>query len=377
MQTVKILHCADIHIGAAESFLGSAAEQRRIEALLTFEKIIDLCIEKNVQVLAIAGDLFDSNLTENSLAEPVFEKIATAPNLKVIFAAGNHDPLNRQSPFKRFKLPENLFVLGIEEEVINFPELNLRVYGRSFETSYLEGKKAPTLIPPDDDVINLCVLHGELGNDLTSGYNTITKDFISASKMDYIALGHIHQRSQINKLGNTFYAYPGCPDGKGFDELGDKGVYIGEIGKGFCNLEFVSTAKRIHAYKKIDLSNITAETDLCDLILNSIKQEYGENFGDNLYKIELTGKVDPEIAINPAEIAARLADKVYYLKVKNCTHPKIDFETLSKENSLLGIFARKMCEKIKSADDETRKNYELALELGYKAFFSEVKYDDN
>ena len=40
MKSVKILHCADIHIGAAESFLKNNAESRRIETLLTFEKII-------------------------------------------------------------------------------------------------------------------------------------------------------------------------------------------------------------------------------------------------------------------------------------------------------------------------------------------------
>ena len=40
MESVKILHCADLHIGAAASFLNERAENRRFEALLTFERIM-------------------------------------------------------------------------------------------------------------------------------------------------------------------------------------------------------------------------------------------------------------------------------------------------------------------------------------------------
>ena len=66
METVKILHCADLHIGAAESFLGALAKSRRAETLITFEKIISLAKEEEVKLLLIAGDLFDSNNIEES-----------------------------------------------------------------------------------------------------------------------------------------------------------------------------------------------------------------------------------------------------------------------------------------------------------------------
>ena len=45
MDTVKILHCADLHIGAQESFLGEKSLSRRLETLLTFERIIELARE--------------------------------------------------------------------------------------------------------------------------------------------------------------------------------------------------------------------------------------------------------------------------------------------------------------------------------------------
>ena len=42
MNSIKVLHCADLHIGAEVSFLGENAEKRRFETLLTFEKIISI-----------------------------------------------------------------------------------------------------------------------------------------------------------------------------------------------------------------------------------------------------------------------------------------------------------------------------------------------
>ena len=75
MNNVKILHTADIHIGARDAFLGTAAESRRFETLLTFEKIVDLAKEKSADLLVIAGDLFENNTIEEVFVEGVFNKI--------------------------------------------------------------------------------------------------------------------------------------------------------------------------------------------------------------------------------------------------------------------------------------------------------------
>ena len=130
MKNVKILHCADIHIGAAESFLGAAAGKRRYETLLTFERIIDTAAAEGVRIIAAAGDIFDSNAVEEELANAVFEKIAAVPEIKVVFSAGNHDPLSAQSPFKNRRLPKNLYVLGTKDDCVVFDDLKTRVYGR-------------------------------------------------------------------------------------------------------------------------------------------------------------------------------------------------------------------------------------------------------
>lgn len=376
MRTVKILHCADIHIGAAESFLGVLRENRRYETLITFERIIDIAKEENVELIAIAGDLFDSNNIEQRFIDAVMNKIREAAPIKVVFAAGNHDPLNAQSPFLKEELPQNLYVLGTKDEEITFEELKLKVYGRSFESAFLKGEEAFSL-PTNNDYINLLVQHGELKSDLNSEYNAITPKFVKNSGMDYIALGHVHKRSDIGKIDNTYFAYCGCPEGQGFDELQEKGVYIGQIGKGKCDLQFVSVSKRQHILEKIDISEISGAVEISAEIINALKEKYGEDYSQNLYKIELIGSVSEDNEINTEEILSRISNELYFVKIKNKTEIKIDLEALKNEASLRGIFVKKMLERTENAPEDEKELYRKALKLGLRAFNAEVKFDED
>lgn len=377
MNTVKIMHCADIHIGAALSYLGDTAAQRRYETLLTFERIIDTAVAEGVQIIAAAGDIFDSNGTEDSFVNAVFDKIASVPEIKVVLALGNHDPLSSDSPFNNPKLPQNLFVLGTKDDCITFEDLKTRVYGRSFEDVYLKGEERFSVTPPEDGCINLMALHGELRSDLNSNYNSVTAGFIKSSGMDYIALGHIHKRTEPQKIGDTYYAYCGCPEGQGFDETDEKGVYIGQIGRGLCDLRFVPMSKRRHICEKIDVTGINSSAEISTAAVTLLREKYGEQYGENLYKIELTGSISEDFNLNLTEILSRVSEKVYYAKIKDRTELSVDTEKLAGEISLKGLFVKNMLERINNANEEEREALENALKLGIRAFGTEVAYNED
>ena len=375
MSSVKILHCADVHIGAAESSLGTLADSRRAETLITFENIVKLAKDSSVDILLIAGDLFNSNNIEESFVKRVFECLSSIPDIKIVYAAGNHDPLNADSPFTKHTLPTNLYVLKTSDDCIEFSELNTRVYGKSFKETYMAGSERFSL-STDNSFINLMCIHGDLRSDLGSDYNSITSDFIKSSGMDYIALGHVHKRTDIGKIGDSFITYCGCPEGQGFDELGEKGVYLGEVSKGDCKLDFVPVCKRMHLAENVDITDLTTSNEIADKVLQFIKDKYPDSFADNLYKIILTGGIDDGTKLSLAEITTRVADSVYFVKLRDNTEFKIDYESLSKENTLKGIFVKKMLAKIESADESEKAKLLYALNIGIKAFGGGVNYDE-
>ena len=376
MSSVKILHCADLHIGAAESFLGQDAPKRQFETLMTFERIVDLAAAHSVQVLLIAGDLFDSNRVGEELVDPVFKKIASVPQIRVVFAAGNHDPLGADSPFRNRELPDNLIVMDTKDSCVELQGLPVRVYGKSFESVYLKGEPEFSIKPPEDDVINLMVLHGELTTDIQSRYNAVTPQFVAGSHMDYIALGHVHKRTEIAKLSSTFFAYSGCPEGQGFDELDEKGVYIGTVTKEGSEMTFVPTAKRLHIVKTIDVTGLQNTAEITDRILESLRQEETD-FSENLYKIILTGNLSEQVSCNLTEVQSRVLETVYFAKVIDRTEPEADYEKIAQEISLKGLFVKKILEQAENADEEEKARFKQALKIGLAAFRSEVEYRED
>ena len=371
MNSVKVLHCADVHIGAVGGILGENAAKRRFETLLTFEKIISKAKEQSVDFLLISGDLFDSNSVDTELIDRTFAALNNTGDIKVIYCGGNHDPLNASSPFLTRDLPENLYVLGVDDKAV-------RIYGCSFEDSAKTGKNRFSITPPDDDIINIMVIHGELKSDLNSQYNAITPEFVKNSKMDYIALGHVHKKSGILRLESTSFAYCGCPEGQGFDELDDKGVYIGEIKKNCAELEFLPVSKRRYIEEHIDVSALSNSAEISAEIINKLKITYGEDYAQNLYKIILVGEVDENLIISKDEILSRLDDQLYFVKLKDKTEIHIDTETLANEVSLKGIFTKNMLSLMEKAEtDEEKQRLRDALKLGIAAFKTEVFYNED
>ena len=67
---VKIMHIADVHLDRkTEGLSPSKSALRRAEYKETFEKAINLAKEEDVKIILIAGDMFDSELAENSTVE--------------------------------------------------------------------------------------------------------------------------------------------------------------------------------------------------------------------------------------------------------------------------------------------------------------------
>ena len=370
MNTVRILHTADLHVGAECSYLGASASSRRYETLLTLEKIVSLCEENSIDLLLIAGDLLESNHIDKALEDGVFAALQKLSHTRAVIALGNHDPLTADSPFALRELPPNVFVLPKEDSVITFDDIRCRVYGASFDGVYNSGKERFSLTPPNDDYFNLCVIHGETRSDLSGNYRPITPEFVKHSGMDYIAMGHVHTRSQIQYVGTTALAYCGCPEGLGIDEYGEKGVYMGEVSKGNINLEFVPTAKRIHHRIDVDVTDVE---DITEAIKSAITAT-GTNYGAHYYRITLTGTRQGEAGIDKEEIIARISPSVSFIKIKDKTKAGVDPYALATEKNVKGYLAAMMLLKIEAAKEEDKEKLTNALELGLRAFEEEVTF---
>ena len=199
---MRFIHMADVHLGETE------------EKWNEFYEIMRLCEDEKVDLLLIAGDLFDDQPDMPSLkkVDVAFGKLTKT---KVVMIAGNHDYLKRTSHYFDLVFPENVtFLVNANGDSVFYPELNTEVFGLSYETPEIEDPRYDKLKIHEESRINILLAHGNIRGEDSS--IPIHQEAVEATGFDYAALGHLHTRIEIsNRIAYT----------------GDKGYIRGEIVK--------------------------------------------------------------------------------------------------------------------------------------------------
>ena len=357
-RSLKILHAADLHLDSSFEALGAGkAAIRRKEQRELLTALAELARRERVDLVLLAGDLLDSDRAYAETGEELVRALRAIP-VPVFIAPGNHDWVSPRSPYLRLRLPENVHVFTENAiTAVELPELSARVYGAGFTEPHsgplLSGFRAET----GDGAYALLCLHGEVGA-RDSRYNPIREEDLRQSGLDYAALGHIHKASGLLKAGGTWYSWPGCPEGRGFDEAGEKTVSIVTLQDGDCRLDPVSIAGR--RYEVLDL-DVTGTDPLL-----AVHTALPDDTVRDIYRIVLHGEVE-----TPPDLRSlyhNLSELFFELQLRDETRPRRDLWEAAGEDSLRGLFLARLKERWESArTDEERALAEQAARWGLAA----------
>ncbi len=380
MRAVKILHCADLHLGAAVKSLGIRSAKRRTDYLKTLEKIIEVCRDQSVQLLLIAGDLFDSPWVAKELLEDVKNLFLLIPETYIAITPGNHDPYTIDSCYAKEDFwPKNVILFSGEMSDHPIPSLGVRLWGAGMTDSYslkslFHREQSIREAKTEKEEIQIGIIHGDL---LSAGgrseYNPIYKEDIRDCGLSYLALGHIHKRSEPVWEGSCCYAYSGSAEGLGFDETGEKGVYLGLVTADSCRLKFLPVCQRRFLKYRIDVSQAESTKQAAAVTRRSLLELQGEEAGKNLYEILLTGDTIYDWSFDPAAFLAEF-DDFFFIRVREQRRILYDLEQMAKETSLRGIFARRMLESKSGIPPE---QFESAVQIGLRALNGRVDYSED
>lgn len=356
---MKFLHMADLHLDTkfdSLSQINGLPQKRRLEQRKALRKIIDYIKENEIEIFLISGDLYEQKYIRKSSIEYMNNLFKEIPNVKVFIAPGNHDPYITNSFYASYSWCENVHIFKENIEKIDYK--NIHIYGFGFTDYYCKQSEIEEIEIQNKKDINILITHGALdgsSNELRE-YNPLRETKLKKIGFDYIALGHIH-KPYYNEEKNQKIVYPGSPISLGFDELGKHGVISGEITDKDLKLKFIQIDTREYIEKEIDITEISSNEEIIEKIENLTLEE------NNLYKIILTGKRYFSLKID--EIA-KLINIENIVKIRNHTKPGIDIEKLAEENTIRGIFVRRMLEKKveeKLDEDFVEKTIEIGLEV--------------
>lgn len=386
---VSIVHAADFHLGSPYSALPiDKAQLRRREQQEAFARMVDYCAEHRTQILLLAGDVIDQVRFSGEGMRFLTDRFSSIPDTRILISPGNHDPYTEDSPYIRESFPANVHVFGKSFSSVYFPEIRTAVWGAGFSAS-----RSTTSLCPNgfsaasggypEGTIQIVLLHGEIAETETErkNYNPIRRSWIAACGADYLALGHVHDRTELKREGSTFYAYPGCPEARGYDEPGPRGFYAGFVETGRTALSFVPIQVRTYYTPGIDISSCETMEQVEQRILSFLRDTYGESYRKNAYRISLTGSIRPDFLVQIHVLLSRLKPLVFDLKLRDETSINIDRDKLRRENSLKGRFCEYLMADIEKNRDkgaaERAETLALALKLGLRAFEGEVEIDED
>ncbi len=342
---MRIIHAADFHLDSP--FDGLTPEQavlRRAEQRQILDRLADLVRSTRAEVLLLAGDLLDGDRVYQETVDALARTLGSLA-IPVFISPGNHDYYTQRSPYATNSWPTNVHIFRTGRmEAVELPELNAVVYGAAFTTEH--GGESPLLdfSAPEDNRLHLMVLHADVDARQGSRYCPVTSAEIARSNLDYLAMGHIHTCTAVQMAGDVPWAYSGCPEGRGFDETGVKGVLCGEVTKEKADLHFMPLSRREYRIHELELTGEDNSDSIAARILAQAAPE-------DLVRIVLTGEAD-ENSFDLSALQERCSGAFFSLTLRDRTRVRRDMWARMEEENLTGLFLRAMKQRLDAAVDE-------------------------
>ena len=359
---MRFIHMADVHFDSPFTVLASRenlANERRLEQRKAFADTIEYIKENQIPFLFISGDLYEQKYIRKSTIEYINNLFKEIPETKIFISPGNHDPYIKNSYYYKFNWSENVKIFSSKIEKIELEDAD--IYGFGFDDFYCKDFNIKELNIENKNKLNILIIHGTLngGTIQEHEYNPISKNELEEKGFDYVALGHIH-KLDYNSQENQRIVYPGSTVSLGFDELGKHGMIVGDVEKEKIKLEFIPLDEKEFKLKEIDVTEIISKEELIEKI-NEL------NFNENeLIEIILIGKRNFEI--NTYELN-KLIFNEKIIKIKNKTKINYNLEKIANENTLKGLFAKNIKNKLndETLTEEEKDIVEKAIEIAFDA----------
>lgn len=351
-----LVHVADLHLGAPLESLGSRlgadeAENIRVQSHKAFDRLVDLTIQQQADILVMAGDVYDEAEKE-ARAQLRFSKAMrklTDAGVKVFVAHGNHDPIT-SSYEPVAALPDEVVVFGENEPQLHQVKLKsgseISVVGVSFGRKHEDQNLARRFHGLScDPTQTIGVLHTNVGSNSVHGnYAPCSKEDLEVAPVGYWALGHIHDR-QVHSMGpGRWWAYSGNLQGRSTKatECGPKGALVVPIlSDGFGEPVFHPCDTVRFERVDVDVSEAQNLQEAFEIIDDRLRTlEDSANGRVMVARIRLIGTSLANGQIREQTdligmIREFLTTSVHLAKIEVTTRPKIDRDQLLQRNDLL------------------------------------------
>ncbi len=273
---MKFLHAADVHLDSPlrglERYDGAPVDVLRSATRRALENLVDLAIAERVDLLLVAGDVYDGEWRDFNTGLFFAAQMARlrAADIRVLTVAGNHDAASVIA--RGLPLPANVRVLGCDRpETVVLDDLGVAIHGQGFATRSVTEDLSlgyPDAVP---GLVNVGLLHtsadGRAGH---APYAPCTVAGLRSRGYDYWALGHVHVREELSR--SPWVVFPGNVQGRHARETGPKGATLVTVEDGrVAAVEHRSLDVVRWAHLRVDVCAASSDADVVDLVADGVR----------------------------------------------------------------------------------------------------------
>ena len=398
---MKLIHCADLHLDSRllTNLDRDRAKKRRDELLRNFARLAAYAAENEVEAILISGDLFDRDTVSALARNTVLSVISAYPDIRFYYLRGNHDTGDcLRGPEDPDAMPENLFLFGSRWKTWH-EGAGGRIAITGLEQTGDASGRGFTGLRLDPDCFNILMLHGQVsgdpgsrgvfcGNSMEIGTDEIASGsrrgtmyrearpaeadridlgILRGRGIDYLALGHIHSFRCAPLDGRGIWCYPGCLEGRGFDESGRHGFVLLEIDEDRLTMrqQFIPFAQRTMYRLPVDVTGCLTTAQMADLVENAVRE--AGCTGRDMADVILEGELDVNVEKDTGFLRAGLEARFFFARLTDATTLRIEAGDYLYDESLRGEFVRLVMEDPSIPEEEKT----AVIRCGFRALDGE------
>ena len=314
--------------------------------LRTFERMVAYACEEGVSAILIAGDMFDTSHTSQLTRNTVLHCIKSNPGIAFFYLKGNHDEYLIDGLAEESDRPVNLMLFG--EKWSRYECGDVTISG----AEHKGGNGSFDDLTTESGKINIVMLHGQICESAEGVEHAIELNSLCGKHIDYLALGHIHSFSEGRLDDRGFYCYPGCLEGRGFDECGPRGFVLLDVDEQKRTVErrFIPFASRVIYSVNADVTGCMSTREMIMIAAEALVDAGCDN--SSMVRLVLTGELDAECEKDIPYITAAFAGRYFFFKTVDETRLKVSMEDYLLDESLKGEFVRIVSEDNSLSDED-------------------------
>ena len=202
---IRILHTADWHIGQTLRGFSREHEHRKV-----FGRLEEIIVERNVDALIIAGDVFDSQNPSGEAQQLFYDTLVrlsrARPRMTTVIVSGNHDAAGRLEAPRPLLEAFNIQVVGNVRRHDGRIEASRHLVPIVDASGALAAHVLAVSYPTAACLPNLTRLDDEAGSPVVAGVRTLYAELLEALRpqmdgLPFVATGHLHVAGGIESEG--------------------------------------------------------------------------------------------------------------------------------------------------------------------------------